>query len=266
MHVLITLPLFTVQSETLSFQELFVSNAGMKTVDKHALRGLHRLHRLSFSENYLRSAPPLTHACPSLKYLDLSFNDICEIPSSYFANCTHLLEISLRSNCLSEVPHLLLVSKTIHTVILMNNVITSAEALFENTQPFLSFLDLSFNLLSSWCFPPRSLWPNLDSIFLNDNNLSFMTEPFNYGRIIIRLERHNLPCSSHWKLMRQCKVSKKWSTPTLTCGDRDETTISDVSISCPGAQGDEKGLVKNIKARILMSIIKYWSLKLNISS
>ena len=241
----------------------------MKRVDKHALRGLHRLRRLSFSENYLRNVPPLTHVCHSLKYLDLSFNNISEIPSSYFANCTQLLEISLRSNCLSEVPHLFDISKTIHTVILTNNVITSAEALFEKPLPFLSLLELGFNLLSFWCFPPRSLWPNLVSLFLNHNNLSFVTEPFNYGLILIRLGRHNLPCSAQWNWMRQCEVNKKWSTPTLSCGIRKETISSNTSNTCSGAQG-RREFIRSVKSSQISNYewnIKIsWTEKIHLSS
>ena len=210
----------------------------MKTVDEHALRGLHRLRHLRLYTNYLRSAPPLTHIGSSLETLDLSVNRICKIPSSYFANCTKLTFLDLSENCLNVVPHLLRISYTIQGIILNGNVITSAETLFENTLQFLNKLGIGTNLLSFWCFPPRSFWPNLESLNLQNIQLLFVTEPFNYDRIFITLEQHNLSCSSHLNWMRQCRTTKYHCNESrMMCGKHDETVLVDVSFWCPGGEG-----------------------------
>ena len=215
----------------------------MKTIDEHALRGLHRLRHLRLHINHIRSAPPLTHICSSLESLDLSINRICKITSSYFANCKKLTFLDLSENCLSEVPHLLRISNTIQDFNLYGNVITSAEALFENTLPILDNLCIGKNLLSFWCFPPRSFWPKLESLNLQNNELLFVTEPFNYGRIFVTLDQHNLSCSSHLNWMRQCRTTKHHSNESrIICGNHDETDLVDVSFSCPGAQRQMKSI------------------------
>ena len=227
----------------------------MKTIDKHALRGLHHLSRLSFAINNLISAPPLTHNCFSLRRFDLRFNKICKIPSSYFANCTKLVFINLRGNCLSAVPHLLHISNTIRNVILYGNYITSADILLENTLPCLVDLDIGKNLLLYWRFPPRSFWPNLQQLDLRNNRLSVMTQPFNYGRISVRLGQHALSCNSHLDWMRRCKVIKGGPyAPMLTCGNHDETRLIGVSFSCPGAQGWMKKVFSLEHESLIISI------------
>ena len=215
----------------------------MKTVDEYALRGLHRLRHLALHLNYLRSAPSLIYICSSLESLDLSMNRICKITSSYFANCTKLTYLDLGDNCLNEVPHLLRISNEIQTFILSGNLITSVEALFENTLPFLTKLDIGDNLLSFWCFPPRSFWPNLAALNLRNNHISFVTEPFKYGRIFVTLDQNNFSCSSHLNWMRQCRTTKYHSNESrMICGNHDETILADVSFSCPGAQGRMKSI------------------------
>ena len=223
----------------ISFQTFRAIDVGIKTIDKNALRGLHRLRHLSLALNKLRNAPPLTYVRSSLENLDLRGNRICEIPSNHFANCSKLQYLNLWSNCLNEVPHLSHISRTIQHIDLYGNSITSAEALFEHMLPSLLNLDMGDNLLSFWCFPPRSFWPNLQYLNLECQYLSFLTEPFNYGRISVLLGQHNLSCSTHLNWMRQCRAGMHpiFGTPMLTCGDHNETVLTDVTFPCPGAQG-----------------------------
>ena len=81
-------------------------------------------------------------------------------------------------------------------------------------------------------------WPNLFVLNLRNNHLSFVTEPFNYGRVFVTLDQHNLSCSSHLNWMRQCRTTKHHPNESRTrCGNHEETVLVDVSFSCPGTQG-----------------------------
>ena len=77
-----------------------------------AVVDIYGLKRLDLSHNYIGRVPAEFFQHPNMRYLDLAYNDICEIePGIHIGNILTLETLILSGNHVEEIPHAILKSR-----------------------------------------------------------------------------------------------------------------------------------------------------------
>ena len=109
-----------------NLKQLLICNSGLELIPNGALTGTNFTHLL-LARNDLDSynLPTLTNACQGMTHLDLSYNTISYITSTYFDGCVALREILVAFNQLCTIPDVSSVGGTLIKLSLdYNNIIS----------------------------------------------------------------------------------------------------------------------------------------------
>ena len=165
------------------------------------------LRKLVLTANHLIIPPPLTFIRTSLKYLDMSQNNLTYIPKLYFYDCFELTVIFLRNNKLSTIPNLEFVAESIRAIHLNANHIADVTALYDNKYPRLRILLLNENNIREFCLPSRVFTPFLQLLALHDNKLLTIQMPKGFSNTTLDIRDNPWHCDQSLSWIRQCLLT-----------------------------------------------------------
>ena len=188
----------------LHLQEVYLHSNAIREINALAFSGLTKLNKLVLKANRLIAAPSLIFIRATLKFLDMSKNNLTYIPKLYFYGCSALEMIFLNSNKLSTVPNLEFVADNIRGIVLNDNRIVDVAALNDNKYPHLKILQLNGNNLREFCLPPRVFTPRLDAVMLHRNKLTTIQLPNSFYGTDLRLRDNPWHCDQSLSWIREC--------------------------------------------------------------
>ena len=157
------------------FQNLYIKQLTAPHIGKWAFRGL-RLEKLLVTLCELNVAPSIQPVAHTLRDLDLSRNDISELPLDYFYGCNMLTRISLGNNIFAAIPNLTKVCGNLEFFFMNDNRLSNIDMLYQTQFPRLKLLNLDNNDIDFFPYP-KWRWPRLSTLHLQENRIkSFMPE------------------------------------------------------------------------------------------
>ncbi|XP_051816809.1 leucine-rich alpha-2-glycoprotein-like [Acanthochromis polyacanthus] len=115
-------------------------------------------------------------AVPFLTYLRLYYNNLTSLPPELPVVVSHLNELDLSGNQLVHLPPNVFSHASLYRLILRSNLLEKADADWFPDNSSLTFLDLSWNRLTSIPATLLHKLPNLEVLDLSDNNLQELQE------------------------------------------------------------------------------------------
>ncbi len=120
-----------------------------------AILSLSFLKRLDLSNNHLKTIPEIINRAYQLEKLDLSYNDIDNLPNSISA-FTKLKMLNLKSNSLKRVPETINKLQNLETLILRDNLLNTIPFSIGNLKK-LKLIDLHHNQMRTFLINTDSL-------------------------------------------------------------------------------------------------------------
>ncbi|XP_058063169.1 toll-like receptor 6 [Anopheles bellator] len=184
------------QIEASSVRTLRLGANNFTELDGHVLERLPSLQSLSLVRcNVLLLPVSVLQKNVNLVKLDLSFNQLRQLPRNIFTGLNVFRELRLHSNAMSELPFLALLNvSTLEVLTLSHNQLTFVDFYRLGGVPNLRTLDLHENSITSLSGFSTDTLPHLDTLDLSGNLLLALPEYFfkhstNLQRIDLSLNR-----------------------------------------------------------------------------
>ena len=164
------------------FQHISLEGEPIRLIEEDALYGLDSLTILKLVACSLNEMPPVNPVKSTLVFLNLRKNNLVEIPPEYFFDFTQLRRVNLASNRLIALPDFKPVAKTLHSLYVDCNNITSLRPFLTNaTFSKLYILQVTENKISQLNNTLFNYMPRLGLLHIRFNlletleDVSFMT-------------------------------------------------------------------------------------------
>ena len=186
-----------------AFQSFSISRNPVVLVKTDVFRG-HPLTELDIWYSQLENYVSLAHNKLTLEKLTLYHGNIHYLPKDYFHGCRSLRRVKLGWNRIASVPDLGYISKTLYSLKLSGNHLSSINVLDNITFPVLDNLLLRDNFIS--CFDVTSLlrMPSLRVLYLSKNNFTHLRDPTNFivrKRLFFKLDKNPWHCGNNLSWM-----------------------------------------------------------------